>query len=320
MTIKEIKYKYFYFNTFGHKLYTYISKYQNILGEKIYQPVDLVPFFIVGSGRSGNTLLRKQIITRHRGIVIPPETYVIGRMYRLFIQYRSMPWRQKVYMLIANIEYHKEFKTFNIDSFNDLACSLVDLPKEERSLSKIIAEFYQFYADQKYSNYVIIGDKTPVNTLYINEIHEIFPQSKFIHIIRDGVDVVYSYLTSGIYENCFDAAYRWKYSVKIINDFQRKFPHLVKVIRYEEFVNNVEKSYEDILNYLEITHKSNNYGNINNIDFGDIQHHEHHKRVLKKVDNRSVNKGRKKMTDEIKAKISPIINKTLLNNGYEKVQ
>jgi len=320
MTIKEIKYKYFYFNTLGHKFYTYLSKYGNFLGESVCQPVDLAPFFIVGSGRSGSTLLRKQLITRHRGIVIPPETYVIGRMYRLFLQYRSMPWRQKVYILIANIEYHKEFKTFNIESLRELAEDLVDTPKDERSLSKIITEFYKFYANEKYPSYEIIGDKTPSNTLYINEIHKIFPQSKFIHIIRDGVDVVYSYLQSGIYDNCIDAACRWKYSVKTVNKFQKKFPHLVKVVRYEEFVNNVDQTYKDILNYLGINDDANKINKVKNIDFGDIPHHKHHKKVLKKVDDKSINKGRINMSNEMKAKISSILNNILLDNGYKTVK
>lgn len=67
---------------YGYDLYKKISK--NIYWNSIplNNNEDYKPFFIIGSGRSGNTLLRR-ILTKKNGIVIPPETYVLGKVIRL---------------------------------------------------------------------------------------------------------------------------------------------------------------------------------------------------------------------------------------------
>ena len=50
-----------------------------IKGRPLHSTVRYMPFFIIGSGRSGNTLLRT-ILETHPEVHIPPETYVIGKV------------------------------------------------------------------------------------------------------------------------------------------------------------------------------------------------------------------------------------------------
>lgn len=88
------------------------------------------PFFIIGSGRSGNTLLRR-IIVQSPGIHIPPETYVLLSLVKLFRQNNHLLWRQIVNLMLANIEYNSEFDTFLLKNIRKLATELYETPEKE---------------------------------------------------------------------------------------------------------------------------------------------------------------------------------------------
>ena len=51
---------------------------------------------------------------------------------------------------------------------------------------------YLLDAERKKSGKPIVGDKTPAHTSYLKEIHEFFPESRIVHIIRDGRDFAVS--------------------------------------------------------------------------------------------------------------------------------
>ena len=61
------------------------------------------PFFIVGSGRSGNTLLRA-VLTGHSKVAIPPESYVLAKTIRRFRSYSFLNWSLLVRMILSEFE------------------------------------------------------------------------------------------------------------------------------------------------------------------------------------------------------------------------
>ncbi|HEX6923051.1 MAG TPA: sulfotransferase, partial [Bacillales bacterium] len=58
------------------------------------------PFFIIGSGRSGNTLLRT-ILFQNPDIVIPPESYVLGKAIRRYRQLSWLEWEELCSVVIS---------------------------------------------------------------------------------------------------------------------------------------------------------------------------------------------------------------------------
>jgi hypothetical protein len=120
------------------------------------------PFFIIGSGRSGNTLLRR-ILYAHPELHIPPETYILGRTIKLFLENRNMRWTDLVYLVLSQFEYYPEFVTFEI-TLRPLVQRLVVAPKDVRSLAFILDSFYRYHAETKSIHCKRWGDKTPMNT------------------------------------------------------------------------------------------------------------------------------------------------------------
>lgn len=306
-----------------HKIYdlfTSLTKCINIGGVPFSNGKnDLSPFFIVGSGRSGNTLLRR-ILDSNKNVFIPPETYVLGKLFRLHNLHKNREWDEYVNIMLAELEYHPEFYTFEIDSLAKLAKNLKKAEKEDQSLSHIVNSIFMFIAEEKGIKNIIWGDKTPTNSLYVYRIKKLFPKAKFVHIIRDGVDVVNSYVNSGIYDNYKDAALRWKGSVNALKRFGDKYPSTYFEVYYESLVRNPEVEVCKLCDFIGIPFKEETISiNAHAKVMGDVTKKDHHKNVFKPINTQSIGKGRKTIDCPTKEQISKILNPTLEKIGYKKV-
>src|SRR6056297_252347 len=170
------------------------------------------PFFIIGSGRSGNTLLRR-ILNNNSDIFIPPETYILGEIITDYITLNGLKWEKLVGVVYGKFEYHPQFNTFNMGSLYPLVQEMTNLPKKDRALDILIDNFYKYYAKKHHIQKPFWGDKTPLNTFHLNKIDLVFPDAKYIHLIRNPYDCIYSYVNSGIYLDYNIAAQRWIHSI-----------------------------------------------------------------------------------------------------------
>ena len=72
----------------------------------------------------------------------------------------------------------------------------------------------------------IWGDKSPKNTYKLDDIHSVFPNAKYIHIIRHGADVVHSFLKSGLRNDLVQTAYKWQRAVNLAQKFGSDHPDI----------------------------------------------------------------------------------------------
>lgn len=273
------------------------------------------PYFIIGSGRSGNTLLRK-IINNHSKIFIPPETYVMGESIKLYKENKNMEWTNLVKLIYSQYQFHPEFDTFNLKSLNSLVQNMASLPTEKRSLAKVFDGFYSKYKEVHNIKSPIWCDKTPLNTLYIFDIIKVFPEAKFIHIMRNPYDVIPSYLNSGIYTNLKDASMRWRVSIEISQKFAKKYSNLYYEIHYENLVKNTRNEIEKLCEFMKIEFEENMLETQNNINLGDVNKHKHHENVSKKISASSIGKGLKSLN---KSQINEI-NSVLIKSKNKYIQ
>lgn len=278
--------------------------------------INLDPFFIVGSGRSGNTLLRR-ILLSHSELYIPPETYVLGLSIKAFRRYNHMFWYDLVHLILSLFEFHPEFETFEC-TLGPLAKKIAYAPVSSRNLAYILDSFYRYHAEIKGFTPSRWGDKTPLNVYDLPIIRDVFPASQFIHIVRDGCDVVESYLRSGIYEDLESAGQRWSTSVSAYTDFSRKFPESCLEIRYEDLALNPEETVLEICAFLNIEFENSLLGSEElSSQMGDVSVHDHHQRVSGKITASRIGTGREGLTAEQKRTLSPIIDRQLVEMGYQ---
>jgi hypothetical protein len=199
--------------------------------------------FIVGSNRSGTTLLRS-MFDSHPAMAIPPETYFVLRMARARRRYEASR-EFDTPRFISDLSRAGGFQRMGlrIDRVRNLLESKpgLDLPEAMRVL------FREYAAEHGKARY---GDKTPSYVSHIPFLAEVFPEACFIHIIRDGRDVSLSLLDNSA-DRLDEAAHFWRACVTAGRDAGRALgPGRYTEVRYEDLVLNPRERLTELCTFL----------------------------------------------------------------------
>ncbi|MBA2726200.1 MAG: sulfotransferase [Actinobacteria bacterium] len=137
------------------------------------------PFFIVASARSGTTFLRLTL-NAHGSIAVPPESRFITEFYT--------NGQVDVPQFLQALKNHKRFKLWDLSI--DLVRSEIGT-KNHIPYAEAISAAHRAYARSRGKS--IWGDKTPRYIEHISFLANLFPDSRFIHLVRDGRNVALSY-------------------------------------------------------------------------------------------------------------------------------
>lgn len=272
-------------------------------------------FFIIGSGRSGNTLLRAMLLTK-KNVVIPPELHCMGKMIVTALKNRNMNWFN-LCSLVMNVFFNAPSSLdWHLDK-NKLRDRIKKIEPKNRNIENLILSFYHAYAEKNgYNENYIIGDKTPLNSSRLFLINIVFKKAKYIHIHRDGRDVVNSYVKSKIYKSYKYAAFRWNRNINQIFKFKlyldrKKSKNRFHSLSYENLVMNGETTVRKLCKFLDIKYDIkmiNSYSEKFN-SMGDT-HQKHHSNIRKKIFSSSIGNWKKTPMEQQKI-IYPIIQKNL---------
>ena len=198
------------------------------------------PFFIVGSARSGTTLLRL-MLNAHRLVAVPPESRFITE-----IQYSDQP--VEVDRFLGTLAAHKRFEAWDLP----LEAVRDELEGERVPYGEAIAAAYRAYA--RVNGKSRWGDKTPRYVEHIPFLARLFPDSRFIHLIRDGRNVALSYANVPFGpKNVAKAAALWAERVqKGCTDGRSLDGGRYLEIRYEDLVEDAPGEAKDICDFLEL--------------------------------------------------------------------
>lgn len=269
------------------------------------------PFFIVGSGRSGNTLLRA-ILSVHDKIVIPPEFYKMQQVIKTLFKYQHKDWNFLVEKSVDAIYSSNDIDTWEL-SREILTKQLLSVKENNQSLEEVIHQLYTSYGVSKGKKDIIWGDKSPINTYNLFWISKVFPKAKYIHLVRDGRDVSLSYFKSGIYDTIKEAAKRWVRSIQQVYHFKRKInSENFLEIKYETMVEDPEKVIRMVCRFLSISYADDLIRDYKkqSMKMGDTEKYAHHQNIKKNISTKSIGKW-KEDSSRIR-EIYPIV-KPLLN-------
>lgn len=308
-----------YYAEWVHRTHDILKRLQNCLpftGYPLFDDAEYDPFFIIGSGRCGTTLLRRMLIA-HPDVYIPPESWMLGRCVKLWRQNPSLTWRDRVYLIVAQFEYTPGMREAGWPELAPVAKRLLEVEPKARSLARIIDMVYRFSA-QDDSDCRRWGDKTPLSTFSLPRIRSVFPSAKFIHLIRDGCDVTFSCLQAGRYQDLRLAARRWAASTKLASRFCQRYHGQCLEVRYEQLVLKPEETLRQVCDLLDLeflprmvesedmTSKMKNVSKTNPFT----------ENVRRPVFADSIGKGRRALSADQRQLIAPIIGKELERLGY----
>lgn len=223
--------------------------------------VSTSPVFIVGSGRSGTTLLRN-LLNASNQIVFPYESDFIARAYPFYQNKNS--FNEADYELITRIFIRNSQKKGWHMSENYILSSLKKfMPQTFADINSCI---YQAYLAKEELENLQWGIKTPVLISSLACINQVFPDARIIHIIRDCRDVYLSY--QKIQKNSFlkeefgpktllQTSLYWIDGLRQVEYFcssNERSNKLVYELRFEDLINNTHTELQKLFNFLGLNY------------------------------------------------------------------
>ena len=201
--------------------------------------------FVLGAPRSGTTFLSGLLSETRFGA--PFETHFITKYHHKLSEYGDLSEVGNFSRLLNDILSERPVMQWQLE---------IDIESFYHSLEGNFS--YSNIVDQlcRYKNIRqgtgAWGDKTPNYIGEFDLIYSLFPDAKFLHIVRDGRDVALSLLErSWGPNNLFSAAEYWR-------DLNRKNPLLEKLteegkvyqVRYEDLLDDTETHVRSIYEFL----------------------------------------------------------------------
>jgi len=216
-----------------------------------------VPFFVLGSQRSGTTLLRL-MLHNHPNLAIPFETGFMTAFTRdaSFItpfhdrlsRYQNLKSRTQIESLLDEVIQFPFVRAGDL-AIDKKAVLSRDVESYSGLIDAIMKEYARSRGKQRW------GDKTPEYTEDIDIIWRLFPGCKFIHLVRDGRDVVLRQLKVA-FDDWFSKsllvlAMRWAHKTTICHKVGSVLgPQFYLELRFEDLIQNPEPVLRRICEFL----------------------------------------------------------------------
>jgi hypothetical protein len=203
------------------------------------------PFFIVGAGRSGTTLLRL-ILAGHSRLHVCPETWFIADLVARLPLRRPLA-EHEVADAIEIITSHYRWPDLGLAP-QDLRAALE--PAVLPTLRTVVDAVYSCLARQ--AGKPRLGDKTPTYVRILPALAALYPEAQFIHVLRDGRDVAISYIDAGWPQRCYEGSqFEWIAAVRAARRFARTAPAGTWCeVRYEDLATESEAAIRRICAFL----------------------------------------------------------------------
>jgi len=212
------------------------------------------PIFIVGSGRSGSSILT-WCLGQHPNILPQEESNWLGPFaIDAAVGYQRGSARGKRGQLSANFIQREEFLAHLGQAINELILTH-RRQLESRQAGCTVPHFkYSRSWDEPKSRWV---DGTPENSFDICALRKLFPEARFVHLVRDVTDVVRSLLKffpdgrNRLVANEQAAYEYWLRRVNCCVEAEKAYgPEFVYRMRYSDIVERPESAMRSLLNFF----------------------------------------------------------------------
>ncbi len=271
---------------------------------------DPPPFFVVGSGRSGTTLLHS-MITSHSAIAIAPETQLMSKAVRS-AEARGVVSRGRVVdpeglkRVLAESRYTQPLVEY-----------LEELPvTRDDALGEVLHRLFMAYARAR--GKLRWGEKTPHHLWYWRQLDQLFPTARFIIVVRDGRDVASSLTRSPwAADNLLLNAYRWKVEQRQARQLMAALPARSLEVRYERLVSEPGAELGQVCAFLGVEFEDRMMSEFARADV--IHEHEHawKARNREALSTKSIGRYRRDLSPDDVLQLETLLEPELRAMGYD---
>jgi hypothetical protein len=211
--------------------------------------------FIVGCPRSGTTLLQR-VLDAHPNVAVMPEAHWI---YEL-VEKRTGMTPEKVVEsdIVPALMGHAKFARLGITC--DQLLGLIG-ENQGATYSTLVRRIFDVYGRMR--NKELVGNKTPALVRRLEVLHELWPEVRIVHLVRDGRDVFLSMKNRPLHNQGPGArmgwtedpvstvALWWELNVQMGRKAGKTLgPRLYHEVLYETFVKHPTEACADLCAFL----------------------------------------------------------------------
>jgi len=207
--------------------------------------------FIVAKGRSGTTLMQT-ILDANENVILPLESRLIVHLKKKY----SGVTRWNAALLdefITDLYKDKKFSRYwSVDPLQ-LRKSIDSFPVTELTFPVLCKLIYLSYPSPfPKGKITLLGDKNPIYSIFIRELTEVFPDAKFIHLVRDYRDNIVSNKKVFQRQSVAQLAQGWKAYNIFIEEAKKKNPGNFYTLKYEELAAEPARVVPELCDFLQI--------------------------------------------------------------------
>lgn len=197
------------------------------------------PFFVIGCVRSGTTMLR-DVLRRHPNLASPEETH----FFRWAEPYGT-EGMNRILSENAVLKRHRELDGITHDEFKHMLRTC-------HSRAQLYQAYMALFIERNKPTARRWFDKTPQNVYGALMIGASMPHSRFVHIVRNPLNVAASLRIGRIMKvgDLVGAANYWNEAAQIMRGLRRAYPQRVHELRYEDFMQDHHAELRKLLTFL----------------------------------------------------------------------
>ncbi len=217
------------------------------------------PVFIVGCPRSGTTLLQSLLATQ-QGIFTFPETHFFTIIFRHIKKnengYIIRSCLEQVFSAIEQmieLQFSEQIKKKILAASENNALGIKTL------FEIIVCSLLHKQVNRSGNNDYRWLEKTPGHFLAIETISALYPSASFVAMVREPSCVIQSRKKNIPQEKNYSVrilAAQWNKAISAFENFLKKNPDRIHVLKYENLVTNLEEEMGALCRFLKIDFQS----------------------------------------------------------------
>ncbi|QGJ69132.1 Sulfotransferase family protein [Planctomycetales bacterium 10988] len=264
------------------------------------------PVLLLGHGSSGTSILSR-LFRQYLKISFGTESQFIIRFLKRLPMYGDLNQDENLSRLVEHLCQERWFsrceEKFGFRTTPNEILSRI----EDRTYRGVLNAIFESLAEHQGMDRW--GDKTPEYVFDLPLLKELWPEAKYIHLIRDGRDVALSVM--GRYwgpKNIYTAAREWNEAVCLIDAFVETLPsEQICEVRYEDLLSQPKQTFARLIEFLGISNSTDDL-------LAQLEPH-----LLQDLNQGNWDKWKRAWTEKEQLAFEQIGWKALQRHGYEVI-